>query len=103
MHTQTRTHARKRARTYTRTYPANSHPLTHTHVFINDIFQALGRSSLYNYADDNTLSYAHHNAETVIHTLQQYCSSLLHWFQENQMKVNPDKFQAIIFGKGETV
>ena len=28
-------------------------------VFINDIFHALGRSSLYNYADDNTLSYAH--------------------------------------------
>ena len=68
-------------------------------VFINDIFHALGRSSLYNYADDNTLSYAHHNAETVINTLQQDCSSLLHWFQENQMKVNPHKFQAISFGK----
>ena len=38
-------------------------------VFINDIFQALGRSSLYNYADDNTLSYAHHNADTVIHNV----------------------------------
>ena len=47
-------------------------------VFINDICQALGRSSLYKYADDNTLSYAHHNAETVIYTLQQDCSSLLH-------------------------
>ena len=68
-------------------------------VFINDIFHALGRSSLYNYADDNTLSYAHHNAETVINTLQKDCSSLLHWFQENQMKVNPHKFQAISFGK----
>ncbi len=45
------------------------------------------------------LSYAHHNAETVIYTLQQDCSSLLHWFQEHQMKVNPDKFQAIRFGK----
>ena len=52
-------------------------------VFINDIFQALGRSSLYIYADDITLSYAHPNAETVIHTLQQDCSSLLHRFQEN--------------------
>ena len=30
-------------------------------VFINDIVHALGRSYLYNYADDNTLSYAHHN------------------------------------------
>ena len=67
--------------------------------FINDICQSLGRSSLYNYAYDNTLSYAHHNAETVIHKLQQDCSSLLHWFQENQMKVNPDTFQAISFVK----
>ena len=63
------------------------------------IVHALGRSSLYNYADDNNLSYAHHNAETVINTLEQDCSSLLHWFQENQMKVNPHKFQAISFGK----
>ena len=68
-------------------------------VFINDICQALGKSPLYNYADDNTLSYAHHNAETVIQTLQQDCSSLLHWFQENQMKVKPYKFQVISFGK----
>ena len=58
-------------------------------------------SSLYNYADDNTLSYAHHNADTVIHTLQQDCSSLLNWFLENQTNVNPDKFQAISFGKRE--
>ena len=49
-------------------------------------------SSLYNDADENTLSYAHTNAETVIHTLQQDCSSLLNWIQENQMKVNHDKF-----------
>ena len=63
-------------------------------VFINDIFHALGRSSrLYIYADDNTLLHAHRNAEPVINTLQQDCSSLLHWFHENQMKVNPYKFQ----------
>ena len=67
-------------------------------VFINDIVQAIGRSSLYNYADDNTLSYAHHNAETIMNTLQQNCPSMLHWFQENQMKLNPDKFQSISFG-----
>ena len=43
-------------------------------IFINDIFHALGQSSLYNYADDNTLSYSHCNPETVAHTLQQNCS-----------------------------
>ena len=68
-------------------------------IFINDIFHALGQSSLYNYADDNTLSYSHCNPETVAHTLQQDCSSVLLWFKENQMKANPDKFQAISFSK----
>ena len=68
-------------------------------VFINNIFQILHKSTLYNYADDNTLFYAHHNPETVVLTLQHNCSSMLQWFQENQMKANPDKFQAISFGK----
>ena len=30
-----------------------------------------------NYADDNALSYVHRNAETVIHTLQHDCTSLI--------------------------
>ena len=55
--------------------------------------------SLYNYADDNTQSYAHSNSDTLIHTLQQDCSSTLQWFKINQMKTNPTKFQAISFGK----
>ena len=67
-------------------------------IFINDISHALGQSSLYNYADDNTLSYSHCNHDVVAHTLQQDCSSVLLWFKENQMKANPDKFQAISFG-----
>ena len=50
-------------------------------VFINDIFQILHKSTLYNYADDNTLSYAHHNPETVVLTLQHDCSSMLQWFK----------------------
>ena len=70
--------------------------------FINDIFPFLGKSSLCNYADDNTLSYAHLNADTLIHTLQQDCTSTLHWFQINQMKANPTKFQAVSFGKMAT-
>ena len=56
----------------------------------------------YNYADDNTLSYAHSNYDTLIHTLQQDCTSTLQWFNINQMKANPSKFQAISFGKRGT-
>ena len=71
-------------------------------VFINDIFHFLDKSSLYNYADDNTLSYAHSNSDTLIYTLQQDCTSTLQWFNINQMKANPSKCQAIRFGKRGT-
>ena len=64
-------------------------------VFINDIFNVINKLTLYNYADDNTLSYSHHSAEV----LQCDCSAILQWFDQNQMKANPDKFQAISFGK----
>ena len=39
---------------------------------------------------------------TLIHTLQQDCTSTLQWFNINQMKANPSKFQAISFGKRGT-
>ena len=71
-------------------------------VFINDIFHFLHKSSLYNYADDNTMSYVHSNSDTLIHTLQQDCTSTLQWFNINQMKANPSKFQAISFSKRGT-
>ena len=39
---------------------------------------------------------------TLIHTLQQDCTSTLQWFNINQMKANPSKFEAISFGKRGT-
>ena len=68
-------------------------------IFINDIFHVLDRSSLHNYADDNTLSYTHNNPITLKQHLHVDCVAVLHWFEENNMQANPDKFQAISFGK----
>ena len=46
------------------------------------------------------LNYSHCYPETVAQILQHDCLSvLLLWFKDNQMKANPDKFQAISFGK----
>ena len=56
-------------------------------VFINDIFNVLN------------LSYSHENADTLIQVLQCDCSAILKWFDQNQMKANRDKCQAISFGK----
>ena len=63
-------------------------------IFINDIFNVLNKSTLYNYADDSTLSYSHENADTLIQVLQCDCSAILKWFDRNQMKANPDKIMS---------
>ena len=47
-------------------------------IFINDIFNILN---------------------TLIQVLQGDCSAILQWFDQNQMKANPKKCQAISFGK----
>jgi retron-type reverse transcriptase len=40
-------------------------------IFINDIFYFIQDSSLYNYADDNTLSYEGHNLDQLITVLER--------------------------------
>ena len=55
---------------------------------------------MYNYADDNTLSYCHKILDIHKSVLQQESIIiLLDWFGTNQMQANPDKFQAISEGK----
>jgi hypothetical protein len=68
-------------------------------IFINDIFHFVSISNLYNYADDNTLSYCDKNIKNIITTLENDSNSLIKWFSDNHMKANPDKFQAIAIGK----
>jgi len=68
-------------------------------IFLNDIFYFINDSTLYNYADDNTLGYASFNLEELISTLEEDSLKLIDWFTINQMKANPDKFQALAIGK----
>ena len=68
-------------------------------VFINDIFYFIHKSDLYNYADDNTLSFHSPHYEKVISVLQEESNILINWFDINCMQANPDKFQAIAVGK----
>jgi hypothetical protein len=68
-------------------------------VFINDIFYFVQDSDLYNYADDNTLSYTHTDCNILKSVLEKDSETLITWFEENCMKANPEKFQAICIGK----
>lgn len=68
-------------------------------IFINDIFLFIENITLYNYADDNTASYANKNLSTMKSVLENESNNLLKWFNDNQMQANPEKFQAIAIGK----
>ena len=68
-------------------------------VFINDIFYFIHDSVLYNYADDNTLSYVDSDCDKLKTVLEGDSEKLIDWFDFNCMKANPDKFQAICLGQ----
>ena len=67
-------------------------------AFINDIFYFIKEGTLYNYADDNTLSFCHENYDKLVSVLQEESNVLIDWFKDNCMQANPSKFQAIAVG-----
>ena len=68
-------------------------------VFINDIFYFIEHGTLYNYADDNTISFSSPDFNRLIQVLQKESSTLINWFRINCIQANPEKFQAIGVGK----
>ena len=68
-------------------------------IFLNDFFYFLKKCSLYNYADDNTVAYAHRQLAVVRDVVESETKISLNWFDNNQMQANPGKFQAIAGGK----
>ena len=68
-------------------------------VFINDIFIFVKYSTIYNYADDNTVSNCDNDIDVVTKTLENESMELINWFSLNLIKANPDKFQAIAIEK----
>ena len=68
-------------------------------VFINDIFYFIDHGTLYNYADNNTLSFSWPDFDRLIQVLLSESLILIKWFHDNCMQANPDKFQAIAVGE----
>ena len=73
--------------------------LSYSMFFINDIFHFIVQYILYNYSDDNTLSYIHKDLLHLKSVLEQESLLLIQWFDKYFMKANADKFQAICIGK----
>ena len=67
-------------------------------IFINDLYFWLSKTDL-NFADVNTISAAEYTIEKLISTLEQDSHATIAWFKINEMIINPDKFQAMVFKK----
>ena len=65
-------------------------------IFINDMFYFMEKCSLYNYADDNSLSNSAPSVDEVLSNLRHDCEISLRWFNQNGMEANPNKFQFFI-------
>ena len=63
------------------------------------LFNDVNNSTIYNYADDNTLSYADYDIKNIVQNLESDSLKMLDWFDYNLMKANPDKFQALAISK----
>ena len=53
-------------------------------VFLNDIFGVVKHSTLYNYAEDNSVSHAHHDVTVLKTSLETDSKSLINWFHLNK-------------------
>ena len=73
-------------------------------IFINDLIGFIKKSSLYYFADDNTIAAFEKDITLLKETLQNEAEIAIQWFKDKLMIVNPGKFQAMVtnrFGKME--
>ena len=52
--------------------------------------------SIYNYADNNCISYSHNNVDCIKSVLSDEIDSLMTWFKLNSLEANPNKFQSML-------
>ena len=66
-------------------------------VFLNDMLFHVDYD-IYNYADDNTISYVSPSCSDLIMNIEKCGDMITEWFADNGLQANPDKYQAIVFG-----
>ena len=66
---------------------------------MNDLSFFIEIASMYNFANDNTLSTWEETVSKLIETFKSESNIAIDWFTKNEMIINQDKFQATIFDK----
>ena len=65
-------------------------------LVINYIFFIDNDVTMYNYADDNSIAYAHKDIETIKSVLERDIKKMLDWFKNSSLQANPSKFQSML-------
>ena len=68
-------------------------------IFLNDMMFIFKKTSINNFADDNTLSAVANSIDKLVLDLEEDSKIAIDWFKGNHMIANPDKFKAIIINK----
>ena len=65
-------------------------------IFICDMFYTITGIDFASFADDNSPHVSGQNINEVIELLEEVSQNLSHWFQNNQMKANLDKYHLLL-------
>ena len=68
-------------------------------VFINELLLFINEAKLANFADDNTIYAAKRDLNELLRLLEKESEAAVKWFSDNNMIVDPKKFQAIIINR----
>ena len=68
-------------------------------IFMNDLVYAVKQSTLFAYADDKQIFFAGSTAEKVEEVINADLANVDKWYEQNGMKRNASKYQAIVMGK----
>ena len=67
-------------------------------TFINDLFNFITETEIWNFADDNTLYTCDTSLKNVLDSLNKKAQNAVNWFQNFSMVANPAKFQLLFIG-----
>ena len=68
-------------------------------IFMNDLVYAVKQSRLSAYADDTQIFFADDTLEKVEEVINADLAHVDQWYEQNGMRRNPSKYQAIVMGK----
>ena len=66
---------------------------------MNDLFLFIKKDKLVNFEDNNTIYANSAEMERLLDILEKESETAIKRFKQNQMIVNPDKFQAMVLGR----